>query len=214
VRVTSETPLALGSASPRRRELLAEIGVPFIVRAASVDEAIRSGEQPDAYLRRITAAKLDAVRAADLRREAAAVLVADTIVISPKGVILGKPADIPRAGGRTVDDEVKAMIEQLAGATHEVRTRFALSEPEQGAPVAHAQTVATLVTFRAMAPSEVLAYVRAGEGRDKAGGYAVQGKGAAYVERIEGSYTSVVGLPLCEVLVALRELGWWRVNAE
>lgn len=211
VRVTSETPLALGSASPRRRELLAEIGVPFIVRAASVDETIRSGEQPDAYLRRITAAKLDAVRPADLRREAAAVLVADTIVISPKGVTLGKPADILRARGRTVDDEVKAMIEQLAGATHEVRTRFALSEPEQGAPVAHAQTVTTRVTFRAMTPSEVLAYARAGEGCDKAGGYAVQGMAAAYIERIEGSYTSVVGLPLCEVLVALRELGWWQV---
>ena len=183
--------------------------LPFVVRAVTVDERILGGEGPDSYLRRVTAAKLDAVRATDLGRDVAAVLVADTVVISPLGVVLGKPAEVARESGRAPHEEVRSMVEQLAGATHEVRTRFALSPPEAGSPAAHAQTVTTRVTLRAMAPSEVLAYARAGEGIDKAGGYAIQGTAAAFVERLEGSYTNVVGLPLCELVVTLRELGWW-----
>jgi septum formation protein len=185
------------------------IGVPFFVRAVSVDETIRTGEGPDAYLERVTGAKLDAVRSTHLQEKAAAVLVADTIVISPRGAVLGKPADASRASGRPVDDEVRTMIEQLAGATHEVRTRFALSPPEATAAVAHVQTVTTRVTFRAMVPRETVAYASTGEGRDKAGGYAVQGRAATFIERIEGSYTNVVGLPLCELVVALGALQWW-----
>lgn len=209
LRVTAATPLVLGSASPRRRELLAMIGVPFIVRSAAVDEQMRVGEQPDAYLERIARAKLDAVRATELPRDVAAILVADTIVISPRGLVLGKPSDVSRTTGGAVDDETRAMLEQLAGETHEVRTRFVLSSPEASAPAAHSETVATRVTFRGMAVDEVRAYACTGEGRDKAGGYAVQGKAAAFIQRIEGSYTSVVGLPLCEVVVALRALRWW-----
>jgi septum formation protein len=198
VRITPARPLVLGSASPRRREMVATIGVPAVVRAVDVDESARAGEAPDAYLERVAAAKLDAVRSGDLG-DVAGVLVADTIVVAPDGAVLGKPAG---------DDDACAMVERLAGATHAVSTRFLLAEPAPSAAVAHGQTVTTRVTFRALLPGEARAYAATGEGRDKAGAYAVQGRAAAFVERIDGSYTSVVGLPLCEVVVALHRLGW------
>jgi septum formation protein len=180
--------------------MMAMIGVPFVVRAASADETVQAGEAPGAYLDRITRAKLDAVRGTAPLGAAVAVLVADTIVVLPDRVVLGKPAD---------DGEARSMIERLAGVTHEVSTRFVLAEVTARAPIAHAQTVTTRVTFRTLADDEMRAYAATGEGADKAGGYAVQGRAAAFIERIEGSYTGVVGLPLCEVVVAMRELGWW-----
>jgi len=198
MRLTRSAPLVLGSASPRRRELLELIDVPFIVRAVDVDESPRRGEEADAYLERIVSAKLDAVRATGLA-PAVAVLVADTVVVSPGGSILGKPED---------DGVGQAMIESLSATTHEVHTRFSLAAVSAHAPVEHAETVTTRVTFRAIAPAEARAYVAFGEGRDKAGGYAVQGRAATFVSAIEGSYTNVVGLPLCQVVVAMRVLGW------
>jgi septum formation protein len=202
VRITDASPLVLGSASPRRRDLLATAGIPFAVRAASADESAREGEAPERYLERVVLAKLDAVRALELG-PAAGVLVADTIVVAPDGAVLGKPADEP---------EGRAMIERLSGATHTVRTRFVLAGAlPHGAPV-HAETVTTRVTFRTVSAVEVHAYVASGEGKDKAGGYAAQGRAAVFVERIDGSYTNVVGLPLCEVVVALRALGWSAVG--
>lgn len=173
------------------------IGVPFAVRAGEADEALRDGESPAEYLVRVALAKLEAVRAVPLHG-AAAVLVADTIVVAPDGGILGKPRD---------DDDARAMIERLANATHDVSTRFLLAEPGWRA-VAHAQTVTTRVTFRAVETAEAAAYAATGEGRDKAGAYAVQGRAAVFIERIDGSYTNVVGLPLCEVVGALRALTW------
>jgi septum formation protein len=179
--------------------MMAMLGVPFIVRAVNVDETMHPGEKPGAYLERVTRAKLDAVRAAGLAGSGA-VLVADTIVVSPGGQVLGKPAD---------EDDAQAMIERLADGTHEVSTRFLLSEVAPGAPVLHAQTVSTRVTFRALCGGEARAYAQGGEGRDKAGAYALQGGAAAFIERIDGSHTAVIGLPMCEVVVALRALGWW-----
>lgn len=178
--------------------MIAWLGVTFVVRPADVDESTRPGEAPRAYLERVTAAKLDAVRALALGA-AWGVLVADTIVVAPDGAILGKPGS---------DAEAAAMIERLAGATHEVSTRFALAEAARFAPVAHAQTVTTRVTFRAVGRAEAEAYAATGEGRDKAGAYAVQGRASAFIERLEGSYTGVVGLPLSEVVVAMRALRW------
>jgi septum formation protein len=210
VRITADHPLVLGSASPRRRELALLLGVPFVVQSAAADETPLPGERPRDYVERVTRAKLEAVRAMDLG-SAGGVLVADTIVVAPDGALLGKPLD---------DVDGRAMIERLAGKTHEVSTRFALAPIlERGSPepatrndpaaaALHAQTVTTRVTFRSLTRGEVLAYVSSGEGRDKAGGYAVQGAAGLFVERIEGSFTSVVGLPLCEVLVAMRSLGW------
>ncbi len=196
-----EAPLVLGSASPRRREILQSLKIPFVALPADADEAVLAGEPAPAYLARIVDAKLRAVRALlspDLAARAAAVLVADTSVIVD-GAILGKPEG---------QAEARAMILRLAGRTHEVHTRFAIGEPGAGAddPL-HAETVVTRVTFRALSTMEVNAYAASGEGVDKAGGYAVQGLAAAFVPRIDGSYSNVVGLPACEVVVALGRLG-------
>jgi septum formation protein len=201
VRITADHPLLLGSASPRRRELASLLGVPFVVRSAAADESALPDERPGDYIERVTQAKLDAVSAMDLGA-AGGILVADTIVIAPDGAVLGKPRD---------DDDARAMIERLAGKTHEVATRFALGPILERGPsgdCAHAETVTTRVTFRALSRGEVLGYVSRGEGRDKAGAYAVQGAAGLFVERIEGSFTGVVGLPICEVLIAMRALGW------
>ncbi len=200
--LSDATPLVLGSGSPRRREILTSLRVPHVVLAGQADETVREGEPVEAYLARVTRAKLDAVTAAlpeELRARALAVLVADTSVIVD-GAILGKPAGA---------DEAEQMIRRLAGRTHEVRTRFAVARLPRAAlaPPLHEETVTTRVTFRALSPREIRAYAESGEGLDKAGGYAVQGLGAALVPRIEGSYTNVVGLPACEVAVALRETG-------
>jgi septum formation protein len=199
VRIEEARPLLLGSGSPRRREMLAMLGVPFVVRTGDVDESQRAGEAPAAYLARVTEAKLDAVRAG-APAAVAGVLVADTIVVAPDGGILGKPRD---------DGDARAMIERLAGATHEVSTRFLLAPADASAPAVHAETVTTRVTMRVLAAGEAERYAATGEGRDKAGAYAVQGRAAAFIARIEGSYTGVVGLPLSEVVAAMRALGWW-----
>jgi septum formation protein len=200
VRITADLPLVLGSASPRRRELIGLLGVPFVVRAVDVDEGMLAGEEPDRYLERVTLAKLEAVQGAELTGLAgvAGVLVADTIVVAPGGAVLGKPSG---------DEEALAMLGRLSGATHEVKTRIALGPHGAGAPL-HVETVVTRVTFRHLPGDEMARYVATGEGRDKAGSYAVQGRAAAFVVRIEGSYTAVVGLPLCEVLLAMQGLGW------
>lgn len=194
----------LGSTSPRRRELIASLGVPFVVASIDVDESKREGETPSAYLERVVAAKLVSALGACASLSAHAgrprgVLVADTIVVAPGGALLGKPGS---------DAEARGMITRLDGTSHEVRTRFALASEDAGADESVAQTVATRVVFRRLTPLEIDGYVASGEGRDKAGAYAVQGRAAAFVEGIVGSYTNVVGLPLCEVVVAMRRLGW------
>lgn len=202
MRITEENPLVLGSASPRRRDLVGRLGFPFIVCGANADESAQQGESPRAYLERIALAKLQAVRVQhdEAVAHAAGILVADTIVVSPGGALLGKPRD---------DDDARWMVEHLAGATHEVSTRFVLAAIDRGeVRLAHAQTVTTRVTFRALSREEIVAYVATGEGRDKAGAYAVQGDAAVFVERIDGSFTNVVGLPLSEVFVAIRDIGW------
>jgi septum formation protein len=100
------------------------------------------------------------------------------------------------------------MIARLDGETHDVQTRFALAPRDPGEGASFAQTVTTRVKFRPLAPGELDDYIACGEGRDKAGAYAIQGRAAAFVESIDGSYTNVVGLPLCQVVAALRRLGW------
>jgi len=198
--LTDEHPLLLASGSPRRREILATLRVPFVVAAVATDESTRSGETPEAYLVRIVAAKLEAALGV-AEGGVGGVLVADTTVIEGGG-ILGKPAS---------PAEAEAMIARLAGKTHEVWTRFAIG----GSPDAsssrprtlHEETVVTRVTFRPLTAARIHAYAMSGEGADKAGAYAVQGLGSALVSRIEGSYTNVVGLPACEVAVALESLG-------
>ena len=188
--------IVLGSASPRRRELLEAQGFRLHVHPADIDEAERPNETPSAYLERIVAAKLAAAKShVGEGTRADALIVADTTV-TIDGRILGKPVD---------RGESKKMIAALAGRAHEVMTRFAILSLGSGRDLS--DTVVTRVVFRALTAAEIDAYVATGEGDDKAGAYAVQGKGAALVTRIEGSYTNVVGLPVAEVVVALGSLG-------
>jgi septum formation protein len=193
--INARSPLGLGSASPRRRALLEALGIPLLVVPVDIDERQRQGETPEAYLGRVVDDKLRAVLADDRAHAASVVLVADTIVLL-EGRILGKPADAV---------EARSMLTLLSGCTHEVRTRFALGAP--GQTTVHAETVGTTVEFRALDTDEIDRYVATGEGTDKAGGYAIQGIGSFAVRRIEGSYANVVGLPVCEVILALRRTG-------
>jgi len=195
---TAATPLVLGSGSPRRKEILTSLGVPFVVRVGDADETVAAGEAAPAYLERLVPSKLASIvrkLEADVARTAPCILVADTTVVVD-GAILGKPETL---------EERHAMIARLAGRTHEVMTRFLLAST--AGEIAHAETVTTKVTFRAITDSEARAYAASGEGADKAGGYAIQGRAAGFAERIDGSYSCVVGLPACQVDVALRRLG-------
>jgi septum formation protein len=188
-------PLLLGSASPRRRELVGSLGIPCVILAADVDERTESGERPEPYLERVVTAKRLAVHARAGDRPFAALLVADTSV-TLGDEILGKPADV---------EEAERMLERLAGREHRVLTRYSLSLPD-GALVSE-RTVSSSVWIRSATRDELRRYAHSGEGLDKAGAYAVQGLGAFLVERIDGSYTNVVGLPSCELVVDLRDAG-------
>jgi len=196
--ISESSPLLLASGSPRRRQMVPELGIPFQVETFAVDETPRSAENAHDYVDRICRAKLEA--ALDGLRSSAeplhfgAVLVADTTV-SVDGTILGKPRD---------SDEARRMVTRLCGRKHEVLTCFGLQVLDGGRRFV--QTVVCDVFFRAASTEEVAAYVATGEGKDKAGAYGIQGTAAFLVERIEGSYTSVVGLPICELVSALRSL--------
>lgn len=195
--IDDASPLVLGSLSPRRREILETLRLPFVIATAHVDEDVRAGETPDAYLLRVVREKLAAV-ARVAPTHGRALLVADTVVIADEE-ILGKPRDAADA---------ERMIACLSGREHEVATRFAISDlraADRGAPV-HEETVRTKVVFRELTQDEIRRYVATGEGVDKAGAYAIQGIGGFAVSRIVGSYPNVVGLPACEVVLALKRL--------
>jgi septum formation protein len=195
--IDPQHPLLLGSASPRRREILATLGLPLVVLPAVVDESVLPGEAALPYLERVASLKLAATGARPEAKQAGAILVADTTVILD-GAILGKPAD---------EAEARAMLRALAGRAHQVSTRFAISGPEAPTRALHEETVSTVVVFRALDDAEIEGYAATGEGLDKAGAYAVQGLGSFAVARLEGSYANVVGLPACEVVTALRRVG-------
>jgi septum formation protein len=199
-----ESMIYLASRSPRRRELLAQIGVkfePLLFREgprqdADTDEAVRPGEQPDDYVRRVTQLKSEAawqrvVMRRGLQRKP--VLAADTTV-AIAGEILGKPND--RA-------DAERILKTLSGTQHRVLTAVAL-QFEGRFEVAVSES---LVTFTALDAERISAYVQSGEPFDKAGAYAIQGRAAAFVERLEGSYTGVMGLPLFETSNLLRKFG-------
>jgi len=185
--------LVLASASPRRRELLEQLGLALEVTPANVDEAPRPDERPADYVRRVAAAKGDAVagaRAADA--PPIPVLAADTIVVVDDQ-ILGQPTD---------DADARRMLVALAGRRHDVTTAYQILFA--GRTVARAVT--TTVWFRSLRPVEIDAYVACGEWRGKAGGYAVQGRAGAFVIELRGSHTNVIGLPVAEVLADLQAL--------
>ncbi len=182
--------LCLASASPRRRELLRQIGVRHAVSVPDIDESPAAGEPPADYVVRMARGKALAVAA---RGGPLPVLAADTSVVID-GLILGKPAG--KADG-------VAMLERLAGRTHEVLTAVALAVRGE---VEHRLSVSA-VRLRSLARAECIAYWDSGEPHDKAGAYAVQGLAAAFIEHLSGSYSGVMGLPLFETAALLGAAG-------
>lgn len=176
--------LILASASPRRAELLTAAGFRFETRAVQIDERVRPGEPPQVYVRRLAAEK-SAAALADIEGHDVVVLGADTAVVVD-GHILGKPVD---------DADAAAMLRRLSGRRHEVMTGVSLRDAT--AEIGCAEV--TTVEFAALSDWDVAWYVASGEGRDKAGAYAVQGLGSRFVPRIQGSYSNVVGLPVAAV---------------
>jgi nucleoside triphosphate pyrophosphatase len=182
------SPLVLASASPRRRALLEQLGIPLRIDPAHLDENVREGEPAEQYVLRLARQKAEAVH---VRHPSDTVLAADTSVVL-EGRILGKP--------RTAEEAVE-MLRALRGRTHQVMTAVAIAG-------AGARCVIASVTFAAASEAALRWYVSTGEPMDKAGAYAVQGIGGFLVERIEGSYSAVVGLPLVETLALLRDAGY------
>ncbi|WP_312374971.1 Maf family protein [Stutzerimonas nitrititolerans] len=184
--------LFLASASPRRRELLTQIGVPFELLSITLDETPLPAERPEAYVQRLAREKALAGWAA-VGDDSVAVLGADTTVVIDER-ILGKPAD--RAEGLL-------MLESLSDREHHVLTAVALAT--RGA--CEVRLVTSRVRFRRIERAEAEAYWASGEPCDKAGGYAIQGWSAVFVAELRGSYSAVVGLPLCETAQLLDQAG-------
>lgn len=185
--------LFLASASPRRAELLGQIGVPFQRVSASIDETPRVAEEPAVYVERLAQEKAQAGLQRLEQAADAVVLGADTAVVL-EGRILGKPQD--RA-------DALAMLAALSGREHQVLTAVALCSATRRASV----VVASQVCFAPISAAQAEAYWASGEPLDKAGSYAIQGLGAVFVAGMSGSYSAVVGLPLCETASLLAEFG-------
>lgn len=183
--------LILASSSPRRRELLAMLGARFDVRSPEADESYDPSLPPEEIVKTISEKKALAARASSGPEDT--IVAADTMVFSD-GLRLGKP----RSG-----DEARAMLSSLSGRTHRVCTGLTVCRGDR----AETRAETTLVTFRDLTDAEIDAYIATGEPMDKAGAYGVQGRAALFVERIEGDFFNVMGLPLCLLGRVLREFG-------
>jgi len=184
--------LILASASPRRRQLFSLLEVPFIAAAADVDEEIEEGESPQEMVCRLSLAK---AKAAALSHPEGLIVAADTIV-TLDGDVLGKPAD---------EAEAVAMLRRLRGRKHTVLSGVTVYHPASGRAIT--ELAESAVWMRAYADKEVARYAASGDPLDKAGAYAIQHQNFSPVERIEGCYASVMGLPLCHLARALVQLG-------
>ena len=179
-----EPRILLASASPRRSELLRQVGIAHAVRPVDVDESVRADEAPAAYVLRLAEAKAATLWRQLAPEERKPVLAADTTV-ALEGEIFGKPASLA---------EARKMLGRLSGRTHVVHTAIALLHAQGSA----ARVSSSTVTFRELTPTEIDWYWHTGEPADKAGGYAVQGRAAAFICHIAGSYSGIMGLPLFE----------------
>jgi nucleoside triphosphate pyrophosphatase len=184
--------LILASASPRRAELLRAAGYVFDIMAVDIDERVRTGERAEDYVRRLAMEK--SARAGPYDDETLVVLAADTAVVVD-GTILGKPAD---------DADARRMLEQLSGRDHEVLTGISLRSKS----IELGGVESTIVSFSRLSSDDVDWYVASGEGRDKAGGYAIQGLASRFIPRISGSYSNVVGLPVHRVAELMTGIGY------
>jgi septum formation protein len=204
--------LILASSSPRRRDLLASLGIEFTVFKPDVDESQLPGEPPLDYVRRLSQQKAAAVAAqlpapaTVLAADTIVILAADTLGVDDSGEILGKPAD---------SDDARQMLRRLRGRVHQVYTAITLRlQPVAGDSPARSLTSLTRtdVTMRDYTDTEIETYLATGDPFDKAGSYAIQHEGFHPVERIDGSYSNVVGLPLETVQAMLADIGWPDMN--
>lgn len=193
----SDKPLIyLASASPRRRELLGQIGIPFERIACEIDEIPLPGEAARPYVERLARAKAAAgIAAAQAAGLPTRLLLAADTTVALEGQILGKPIDTADA---------RAMLAQLSGSTHEVLTGVAISDGQR----CEYQLSCSMVRFRQLSAAEIAAYVASGEPLDKAGSYGAQGLGAVLIEEIRGSFSGVVGLPLAETVALLQRFDY------
>lgn len=185
--------IVLASSSPRRRELLSTLGFAFDVINPSSDETVSENETPEDFALRVSVEKAWSVSRS--LGEGAVVIGADTIVVVD-GEILGKPED---------PEEASSMLRKLSGKEHHVYTAFSIVRPKN--EILHSEIVDTSVRVKPLAASEIEGYIKTGEPMDKAGAYGIQGIGSFMVRGIEGSYSNVVGLPVEELLTALKKLG-------
>ena len=189
---TGSRPLILASRSPRREAILRQLGVPLVVKPADIVETTVPGLPPREQAMAVAARKAAAIAR---QVEEGIVLGADTIVVADGDEVFGKPGS---------PEEALAMLTRLAGRVHLVTTGLALIDVGSGARSLSWED--TRVTMRQASPAEIAAYVATGEPLDKAGAYGIQGQGAVFVERIEGCYYNVVGLPVVRLLSMLRDL--------
>lgn len=184
--------IILASTSPRRKELLRQIGLDFRVDPADVDERVLPGESPEEYAVRVA---LDKARVAAARAGTGIVIAADTVVVLGDE-ILGKPVDAADA---------ERMLMMLSGNVHRVITGLAVMDAATGKALT--RTTVTRVWFRSLTPQEIISYVATGEPLDKAGAYGIQERGALLVDKIDGCYFNVVGLPLSLLGELLHDVG-------
>jgi len=185
--------LILASASPRRRELLLQLGLEHVLLPQDIDESLRPGETPEGYVRRLALEKARVAQSDPSCLDSLPVLAADTSVVCD-GAVLGKPASLESAIG---------MLSMLSGREHQVMTAVAVAR----GTVVHDALSISRVRFRSIEREEMVAYWSSGEPRDKAGAYAVQGLGAMFISHIDGSYSGVMGLPLFETVQLLANFG-------
>jgi septum formation protein len=188
--------LILASSSPRRAEVLRDAGIAFEVCVPQVEEARRPGESVETMVARLAEAKARAAAELVSKNNSAIIIGADTAV-ELDGEIFSKPRDAAHA---------RKILAELGGRTHHVLTGICVLRLPDGATRSAVET--TAVTFATLDANEIDIYVASGEPFDKAGGYAIQGRGGRYIPRIEGCYFNVVGLPLARLHALLRDLGW------
>ena len=190
--ISRENPLILASVSPRRRDILTQIDIPFQSVGSRIDEAVKKKMRPTDFACLMATLKAESAQKAYRRRW---ILAADTLVVINKR-IFGKPRDA---------QDCRTMLSELSGKRHRVITGFCILEPSGNK--SHLEAVSTVVHVKELSALEIEAYIKTREPFGKAGAYAIQGIGAFMVEGIEGSYTNIVGLPVCEVVRALLACG-------
>lgn len=189
--------LILASGSPRRVDLMTQVGFEVLVRKPGTDERPKRGENPAQMVGRLAREKAHAV-AAELEDSTFAVIIsADTTVVAPNGrTVLGKPDN---------EEHARRMLKSLSGAKHTVLTGYCIMQCRTGLRIKeHVRVVKSLVRMRSLSSAEITEYIQTGEPMDKAGAYAAQGIGMSLIESLQGSYTNVVGLPMAQLVVDLK----------